>query len=72
MNRVFLTVVAAASSVVLYASGWIKGEYVRPHEDDTAAFYRECRNDVLKRVFKTQPVSPRALKTRRAVSGSGI
>ena len=34
-----------------HAAEWIKGGYVRPDENDVAAFYRECPNDVLKRTF---------------------
>ena len=33
------------------AAEWIKGDYVRPDGNDTAAFYREAPNDVLKRTF---------------------
>ena len=39
---------AASASL---AAEWISGDYVRPDENDTAAFYRECPNDVLKRDF---------------------
>ena len=42
-----LSVVATAAS----AGEWIAGGYVRPDADDTAAFLRECPNDVLKRSF---------------------
>ena len=41
----------SALSSSAYAAEWIKGGYVRPDENDTAAFYRECPNDVLKRTF---------------------
>ena len=43
----------------LLAAEWIAGDYVRPAEDDTAAFLRECPNDVLRRSFTTkkQPVA---------------
>ena len=54
MVSVAMFVSAAALSSTLVAAEWIKGEYVRPHEDDTEAFYRECRNDVIKRTFRTQ------------------
>ena len=40
-----------ALAAVASAGEWIAGGYVRPDENDTAAFYRECPNDVLKRAF---------------------
>ena len=41
----------AAVAFVASAGEWITGGYVRPDGNDTAAFYRECPNDVLKRTF---------------------
>ena len=49
MISAMLMVLALSSST--YAAEWIKGGYVRPDENDTTAFYRECQNDVLKRTF---------------------
>ena len=49
MISAMLMVLALLSST--YAAEWIKGGYVRPDENDTAAFYRESPNDVLKRDF---------------------
>ena len=46
--------VAVAPLLALPAAEWIKGGYVRPHEDDVEAFYRECPNDVLRRAFRTR------------------
>ena len=45
----FATIVFAAS-----AAEWISGSYVRPDENDTAAFYRECPNDIVRRTFTAQ------------------
>ena len=47
----------AALPFVVGAADWIKGSYVRPHEDDVAALCRECRNDVLKRTFRAHDSS---------------
>lgn len=48
-----IAVAALALSLAAHAAEWIKGGYARPDENDTAAFYRECPNDVLKRGFAT-------------------
>ena len=50
---------AISACMPLLAAEWIAGDYVRPAEDDTAAFLRECPNDVLRRSFTTkkQPVA---------------
>ena len=61
MKVLFLALAAVAAPVAVCASDWIKGDYVRPDSDDTTAFYRECRNDVLKRTFRA-----RALPVKRA------
>ena len=58
-----LSAVAIASS----AGEWIAGGYVRPDADDTAAFFRECPNDVLKRSF-TAYDSPVAKAVWRVVA----
>lgn len=62
---------AAASFSVLaaQAADWIKGTYVRPHEDDVTAFYGECRNDVLKRSFRTRETSVARAEWRVAAVG---
>ena len=51
------------------ASDWIKGSYVRPHEDDTVALCRECRNDVLKRTFRAHNASVVKAEWRVAAVG---
>ena len=51
MKLTFVIMVALSLLSSTSAAEWIKGEYVRPDENDTAAFYRECPNDVLKRTF---------------------
>ena len=51
MVEVAAAAAAAGFSLTALAAEWIKGGYVRPDENDTAAFYRECPNDVLKRTF---------------------
>jgi alpha-L-rhamnosidase len=50
---------AISACMPLRATEWIAGDYVRPAEDDTDAFLRECPNDVLRRSFttKAQPVA---------------
>ena len=51
MKNAVLFSVFAAATWSLSAREWISGGYVRPDVDDTAAFYRERPNDVLKRTF---------------------
>ena len=51
------------------AADWIKGSYVRPHEDDTAALSSECRNDVLKRTFRARNASVAKAEWRIAAVG---
>ena len=69
MSKIFLALAALAVPVAVYASDWIKGDYVRPDSDDTAAFYRECRNDVLKRTFHTSPAPVKSAKWSVAAVG---
>ena len=51
------------------AADWIKGSYVSPHEDDTAALSSECRNDVLKRTFRARNASVAKAEWRIAAVG---
>ena len=64
-----LLVFAALAAFPLQAADWIKGGYVRPHEDDTAALVRECRNDVLKYAFKAREDSVASACWRVAAVG---
>ena len=70
MVRSFAAAVAiAAVAADVQAGAWIKGDYVRPDQDDTAAFYRECRNDVLKRSFPAMDAPVRKAVWRVACVG---
>ena len=52
MKKILGVFIVITASAALTAEGeWIAGSYVRPDENDTEAFYRECPNDVLKRSF---------------------
>ena len=51
MKILVLTFAVSVSALYGFGAEWIKGEYVRPDPDDTGAFFREGRNDVLKRSF---------------------
>ena len=68
MIPVMLMMSALSSSA--YAAEWIKGGYVRPDENDTAAFYRECPNDVLRRMFAAY--DSRATKAVWRVAAPGM
>ena len=57
MNRACIVGVVVSVVWCGFAGGWIKGSYVRPDPDDTASFFRECRNDVLKRTFAAKDVA---------------
>lgn len=64
-----LLVLATFAAFLLQAADWIKGGYVRPHEDDTAALVRECRNDVLKHTFMARGGSIQSACWRVAAVG---
>ncbi len=64
-----LCCLVALFAVSADAAEWIKGSYVRPDEDDTDAFYRECRNDVLIRRFKALDAPVKRAVWRVAVVG---
>ncbi|MBQ3098607.1 MAG: family 78 glycoside hydrolase catalytic domain [Kiritimatiellae bacterium] len=69
MNWHALMLAMAALPFVVGAADWIKGSYVRPHEDDVAALCRECRNDVLKRTFRARDSSVAKAEWRVAAVG---
>ena len=64
-----LLVAATLVASVACAADWIKGSYVRPHEDDTEAFYRESRNDILKRTFRAHAADVTKAEWRVAAVG---
>ena len=69
MNWHISMLATAALPFVVGAADWIKGSYVRPHEDDVAALCRECRNDVLKRTFRAHDASVAKAEWRVAAVG---
>ena len=69
MNWHISVLATAALPFVVGAADWIKGSYVRPHEDDVAALCRECRNDVLKRTFRAHDASVAKAEWRVAAVG---
>ena len=50
-SAIGLLIAGMVMPLAMTAAEWIKGGYVRPDPNDTAAFYRETPNDVLKRTF---------------------
>ena len=66
MKKLAVTFVISTVAWYSFAGEWIKGDYVRPDSDDTAAPFQECRNDVLKRSFVAME-SP----VRRVTGASG-
>ena len=69
MNWHISMLATAVLPFVVGAADWIKGSYVRPHEDDVAALCSECRNDVLKRTFRAHDASVAKAEWRVAAVG---
>jgi len=69
MGKISAMFVCAVVAGATTAGEWIAGGYVRPDENDTAAFYRECPNDVLRRTFVAHDAPVTKAVWRVAVAG---